>query len=735
MRILIQAQGNAPSRYVAVSCDIQNFIRNIKDCEVLTFGYNEGVDILIKPEDPFQKVVQSLPQGWTPDFCLLWQAEWNLLSAGIESAPFPIAAYISDWDYDIPLTRTIVETADITIVEGDFDEKALLAMGANKVLNYYVLGVMEDFIDPSPRKIRDREYDLSYTVMIDNKWYADKSRFILDLCSLPDKYNILIRKPTGSYREYISLLRSSKLVLSHVRRGLMSIRTLEAGAQGTVCLNTGAEVNKHFASEAEYIPVSHDNFISQIEKYLNNEKKLQAMSEKVRAGIVEKYESGKRFKELAGFVKEKLEGLQTQRRFNRLTKSEQCIRRGEIYYYTFFRSVASGYRFKNMERQKFPALAVEEFRKAIAIERSPRGVTDSAVAEASFNFLFNREKITGSTWDRVITMLKEVISSHPKYIMAFYNLGLLYFRLGRRNEALRVFYDTLQLLQDENSDLDPWCLQTYDLDLFNSILQKPLNENLLLSFTEEERALRNIKGLYQSAIFYYIFIIGREHGDIYKALEAVLEASALNPECGLIARKASETLALLGNEEESLVMYRKSVEIMPLDIDLRKEYIKTLYVYGKDRKAVEEIRKIMMLIKRVSMLSEKSVSVNEMISKFTRFNPSSPYSHDTCKEYLLYQWLDFLYDCLRRVPQNSALVLRIVDIWNKLEREEKVFEILEQYISNCKMANQFDNTALSLIDNVYDYLREASVMKNRKAEERLGRLKGLISNVRAAAGN
>ncbi|MBI5741872.1 MAG: tetratricopeptide repeat protein [Nitrospirae bacterium] len=732
-RILIQAQGNAQSRYVAVSCDVQNFIREIAGHEILTFGYNEGVDILIGPEDDFSKVVRSLPDGWTPDFCLLWQAEWNLLPRGIESAPFPVAAYISDWDYDIPLTRTIIETADLVVIEGDFDEEAVLAMGAGKVLNHYALGVMEEYLDPSPRGMADREFDVSYTVTIENRWYADKARFILDLCLLPDKYKVLVRKPAGSYSEYISMLRNSKLVISHVRRGLMSVRTLEAGAQGTVCLNTGTEVEKHFVAGKEYIPVTHDNFLEQTENFLKDIDVLQKMSDKVRNKAKGHYTSGRRFSALAEGIGEMTgEKGVGHRKFGLLPESERHIRRGEVFYYTFFRSVAAGYRFKNIEQRKFLALAVEEFEKAVAMERSAGAVTKLAVAVSSFNFLFKDGKAAGKEWDRTISMLKEVISSHPEYAMAHYNLGLLHFRLGNLDEAARVLRTALKVFEDKDKILDPWCLQTYDFDLFNSLLQRPLNENLLLLFTEREKALDKIRDLYRSATLYYIFKIARKQGDVYMALEALLEARTLNPGCALIAKEAAELSAMLGHEKEGLDLYKNAVEISPLDIDLRNEYIKVLYLYGKDRDVVEEIRKVLSIIKRVAMLSDKSVEVNDMISKFTRFDASSPYSHDAGKEDLLGKWLNSLYDCLRKNPLNSSLVLRIVTMWSESGREEMAYEILGEYIMNCRGGNRFDGVDLSLVENAYDRLQKASIMKNKGTEASLARLHGLVCDMRAA---
>lgn len=172
MKILLLGLGNSPvrSRFIANHCE--NFISDIKEHEILTFGYNDGVDIKIYIGDDFSEVFKKLPQGWTPDFCLFWEIEWNLLPEGIENVPCPTVALISDWDYDIHLSKLYAESFDLVIVIADYEKGALSALGADRVEVFDRAWAMKEFINTSPGKMKDRKYDIVYTTFIDDSLHA-----------------------------------------------------------------------------------------------------------------------------------------------------------------------------------------------------------------------------------------------------------------------------------------------------------------------------------------------------------------------------------------------------------------------------------------------------------------------------------------------------------------------------------------------------------------------------------
>ena len=372
-RVLLMGIGKHKIRSSIPTQFFENYVgKCISGYEIITFGYNKGVDICIKPEDDFNKVVQSLPNGWMPDFCILPNCEFNFLPMGIEHAPFPTVYIAYDWDYQVHTARTFVESADLTLVFGDFARKALHDLGANNIEIFYPHGAVKDSFSLSPKKIKDRKYDILYTTFVDDVIHPDRSAWILKLCELAEKYKVKIVS-RASATDYSELLQDSKLAFSHQRFGEMSIRIYEYSSQGTVTIETGAESGKYFIPNEEYIPVTKENIEMQVEKYLGNEDLLQEMAEKAYKKALEKYEPKKLFVQLLDVIYKHLNNIKIPtRKFKNYSDDEKLIRRGEIYYYLFFRGVYGGsLLISDNDYVEFLLMSVRDFKKPLIKSQLP----------------------------------------------------------------------------------------------------------------------------------------------------------------------------------------------------------------------------------------------------------------------------------------------------------------------------------------------------------------------------
>ena len=720
MKVLLLGKGNIPERFSLVSINCENWVsKNMEGHEILTFGYNEGVDVRIQVDDDFGKVMEKLPCEWKPDVCVLWEADWNLLPRGIENSPFPTVAIAWDWDYDVSFAKGIFESTDFAIALADFEKDAMRAIGAANVEVFYIIGVMKEYFSSSPRKIKDRKYDILYTTWIDEANYPDRSQWILNLCDLSDKYNVCIANPSLDYADYNALLSDSKLVLSHHRYGSMSGRVIEAGSQGTVVVETGVEVEKYFSPDCEYIPVTLNNFKEQVTKYLNDERTLQDMSNSSYEKATNNFEARKRFLGMLEFIQEQLRGKKFTRKLNNLSENEKCIRRGEIYFYSYYRT-------KNYianDNVKLLELSIREFRKAVDIDPSPRAITNLAVAKMAYGFLDSREANIKDMIRGVVGMLEGIISAYPMYIMAYVNLGILHMRVRNYNDALAVFVTTLKLIKDNNGYIDPWCLHNRDLDLFNKLLRRPLNLNLLLLCKgEETKAMDNIGKLYQAAIHFFISIIEEDNGHVYKVLEALLAATNLCPESGLFAMNSAKRLYLFDYKEESLSMYQKAIDLYPLHIDLRIEYATLLCAYQMKEKAMNEIKSAAKIARTVPSLKGYIPALNTLAENYS----ASYYSYNMCREKMLNGSTKLLYDYLRKDPKNLKIISRIVGIWCELGRTDKMFKIVEDYISNYFNKETIDSANFSQITEIYEILQQACNMRSMMLHEKRNRVKAFI---------
>lgn len=725
MKILLSSFGSAPVVFVCVAAYPENYAKDgIPGHEIVTFGFNDGVDIKIKPEDDFSEVVKRLPANWVPDMCILWNVEWYLLPKGIESAPFPTVAVEMDWDYDVPLSKTIVESTDLAITIGDFEKEALRSLGAANVEIFYSQGVMNEYFCDKPPKINEREYDIFYsTLFVDDIAHPDRSRWILKLCSLANKYNVFIgRSPT--HIEYIEALRKSKLVFTYHRYGSMSSRFLDAAAQGSIVLEPGSEVKEYFLPGKEYIPITEDNVNEQIEKYLNNRELLQEMSDRVYQKTVDIYEAKQRFSGLIEFIGKFLGKKRPARKMCHLTESEKLVRRGEVYYYSFFRANPKDF-FVGMN-SNFLQLSIEEFKKAVTIVPSPRGMTNLAIAKAAHGFIFDKGSVANEQGRETIPLLEKVISSYPAYAMAHFNLGLIHMRIGNYNKAINALSKAIVLFRDKESDVDPWCLHNRDFDLFNKIIRKPLNQNLLLLCKgEKDKAMENIRRLYQAAIQYFIALIEDRNGNVYKSLDAIVDSYNLHPESGIIVKEAAQKLSLLGFKDESLTLYRESIDLLPMDMDLRLEYIRILYLYHRDKETLEEINNALTITKVIPMFREKSAELKNTVENLGRFNEDLIYSHDLIQDIVLNDMIEKLFSSLRKNPGDVRVVLRITDLYRKLGGIDRAFKMIEDFVDNYR--NNLNEEEIQAVKNVYDNLNQASQALNKFYEEKLNKLSALFS--------
>lgn len=730
MKILLLGIGNAPVRFDSASFFFENLLdRRDENLDVITFGYNEGVDIRINPEDDFEKVVKALSPDWRPDCCILQGIDYNLLPRGIEKAPFPVVAlpFPGDWDLDLIYTKAIVEAADLVIGAGYFDEENLPVIGAGNVEIFYLGSVREKFIDPKPVKIRDRKYDLFYTAT----WFNDithpeRSGWAARLVKLSGKHNILIETRIKSYEEYILLLRNSKLAFSHVRQGVFSNRVLEAASQGTVPVVTGRDVQRYFQNGTEIVSVGTENFDECVERYLKDEDLLQKMSERAYKNVTDNFISESRFLKLLKVIERNLnQEKNIRRRAVSLGEYESAVRTGEIYFYAYFRTVSGGYFFTDKNTSLFLGLSIDEFRKAVEVNAAPRGLINLAVAMSALLFQHdgNRETVEGAK--EIISLLEGVTASNPSYIMAYFNLGLLHFRLDNLDAALENFLKLIRLMEDEEYEIDPWCLQNRDFDLFNLLLQKPLNEKLL-SLMKGELSSDDIARLYHSSVLFFMSMIYEERGDLYNALDVLMHAHDLYPSNRLVVKRAAQLSALLGLRQESIALYEEAIKLMPLDLGLRMEMIRFLYLYQRDKEMLKGVNEIKLISSSIKSMRDRTVELKTLMESLGRFNQSSGGLHDPCTEVVLNGMIDSLYSCLKKNPRDIRLLYRIIGVWNELGRIDRIIEIFSDYLASCDGTEGQDEETASILSDIYKYIREATGVRENLMREKLDALERFI---------
>jgi hypothetical protein len=125
----------------------------------------------------------------------------------------------------------------------------------------------------------------------------------------------------------------------------------------------------------------------------------------------------------------------------------------------------------------------------------------------------------------------------------------------------------------------------------------------------------------------------------------------------------------------------------------------------------------------MALFKDKTAVLNESIKSFNRYHADLKYSHDSCKERILSDWVEILFTYLRKDPKNLKLVLRIIDIWYALGRVDKVFEIVEDYIDKHKGNNNIDTTISSTLNDVSKHLETVCNLRTQAFTVKLDKLR------------
>jgi tetratricopeptide (TPR) repeat protein len=725
MKVLLLGLGDSPirSRFPSRYCE-NDRARDQNEYQVLTFGYQKGVDIRINIEDDFSEVLERLPEGWDPDFCLLWNLDWNILPRGIEYSPVPTIATLLDWDTDIPISRHCMDCVDLIIALSEHEKKSLEAIGAARIGVFFYQGVYQELFKHPPKRIVDRRVDLLVTGLVNDFCDPTRSKWIMNLCSLSDQFKVQVEPWLPGHKDYLELLGNAKLVLSHHRMGRMSARLLEAGARGSVVVETGAEPRRHFLPDEEYIPVDDANFRSKIEQALKAPDSLQKMADRFRESVIRNYDSANRFVKLLEHIGSSLPQGKPSGRMTMRSKCDYWDQQGGHYYYLFFRN--QELRFLLTGQKELLQLSIDAFSKANFLKPGPRIKTNLAIAKGTYNLIYCENENLKERTREAIDLLQEVIAEYPQYGMAFFNSGLLHLRVGNHEEALKYFQTALRAFEAQDSDIDAWCLQNRDFDLFNQFMRRPLNENLLLLLKGgQESVLSQIRVLYQAFTLYLISLIEGYRGNVEASLNAALDSDR-RWESGLAAARAGRLLAMLGDKDRALDRYRRALKTLPLNIDIRFDYARLLYYHGMDHHAAVELNQLVRIVKVVKPLNGNP-RINRGIRGFRRLRGNLHFSHDWARENLLNEWVEDLTAFLRKAPGDLSLVLRIVELWRELGRLDQVFELVECYLERHEKDVRKDPKKVECLKRLCDTLEKECERSNFFLAQKLDQMEQCLS--------
>ena len=720
MKILLLGLGKRP-HFDLPPHYAESYVRTVPGYEIITFGYNDGVDIKIDIDDDFEKVIQQLPEGWKPDFCLMYNLVQNLWPRGIDKAPFPTIYLSLDWDYHVDVAKTNVQAVDLQLVGGEYGKEHLEKLGANHAAAFYDCNIMEEYFPEKPLPIKERPFDLLYTANVTDPGDQgyDRMRWVYRLCDLADKHKVkvYIAHHFPTYESYLTALQQSKMALSFNRDGHMSFRVLEAGSQGTVILDTGEQIKKWFEPGKEFIPVNEENFFQHVTHYLSDIAGLQEMSDRFLEKIKVDFESRVHFVKIIEKAASILKNQPLVRQYSSLPDYEKHIRRGEYLYYLFFRGAQGGY-FPGSEKRFF-ALSQKEFRQAIAIKNTPKLQLNLAITMASEAVLSQSPTELKEKMNPAIHLLEELIRTNPNYALAHYNLAHFYLRMGLIQKAYDTFQSAVTWLQSPAGEPDEWALTIREHDFEKSKIQisRQLDDYLWqLVRGEMEEARENIRKLFLGAAMYYLGVLEEENGFLTKALKSYGQSIQYYSQAPLVTVRAARLAALLGQNDQSVRFYQKSLELAPFDMNVRFGFIRLLHFLGMKEICVSQIKEALKIAKTVVVLQRDLPNLKEIIDQI---NSTSAITQNQFKEKLIREWIDKISRFFQANPNDNDILLRLIDLWSQLGRIDRGLDLIEDFVQRNQTMN---NSTSTFVRTVYTSLNEKLEQHNNWLHARLEKI-------------
>ncbi len=265
LRVLVQAKNEAPPSSFSI---VEAMKRT--SSEVLSVGFHANDDVPLESGEPLARLRARLPKGWVPSFYHCYQVESNLMPVGLESAPFPILGYVSDYDTRIQTSFFRAQVCDAMVVTGGVDHHELRrGIGLPCVVFPKAVGIWADAFARADASRKNVDVFCSGTTM--SFYQQDKGRLMYRLMQLADRHRVRIRKGYLSPEQYIADTARSRIVFSFVRRQpVWSSRATDALAGGAVVLyQEGGGLDLFFSEEEGAVPYREDNLEQVVERVLS----------------------------------------------------------------------------------------------------------------------------------------------------------------------------------------------------------------------------------------------------------------------------------------------------------------------------------------------------------------------------------------------------------------------------------------------------------------------------------
>jgi GT2 family glycosyltransferase/tetratricopeptide (TPR) repeat protein len=521
----------------------------------MAFDLADGPDLSIGLDDSWEKVLTSLPTGWTPDFIALW-LPYRSIPRSLWEAPVPLIGLAADWNllwhhYRRCLRRCELAFTDAAGVEAMHREGISHARQAN------LFGCERDFLEkPVPAAVRD--IDVVFVGNLDAAVQRERLPWLGRVARLADRWKVLI---TGGVfgKDYRELLGRARIVFNRSARGECNRRAFEAAAAGALLFQETAnqEVSTYFQDRQECVFYTEDNLEELLEYYLAHENERRAIAAAGQAKV-HSFSFDALWQEALGQIEQDWPEIE-RRQHSRFKPSEP-----EALLDSVWESLSS------TDRPR-PRLASDLARALVRDNRS--GVIHSALGVLAAGIDPVQSASPQQRGERAAGYFRRALIAEPTDLVAGLNLAEALSSGGLFKEAIGQVQQTLALLNPrpatDQPNLDAPHFPT-GFDLFRVEWEKAAWQNAGDPAAERAAKRRLVQWRLQS-------LLGELTGDAVPWYEAVLS----RPDLPVTHAALGCALGRAARYAEALPHLQRAVEDNPFDRAAARAYFETLGGTGR----------------------------------------------------------------------------------------------------------------------------------------------------------
>jgi GT2 family glycosyltransferase/tetratricopeptide (TPR) repeat protein len=261
----------------------QNLRSQRQSGQCLAFDAAGATDAAIRAEQTWQQVLAGLPDGWKPDFVVLY-LPYTSIPACLWAAPVPLVGLAADWTLLWHWYRHCLRQCDLVLTDPAGVE-TLAREGISQAVPANLFGG-ERVLWESDWPEGPRDIDILFVGNVQSAVQRERLAWLGRLARLGEHYRVAIH--TGVFgAEYRALLSRSRVVFNRSLHGECNKRVIEAAAAGALLFQEvgNREIGGYLRAGEEFVEYEASNLEERLEHYLKHEEERRAVADRARAQV------------------------------------------------------------------------------------------------------------------------------------------------------------------------------------------------------------------------------------------------------------------------------------------------------------------------------------------------------------------------------------------------------------------------------------------------------------------